>query len=191
MQPMHRILAKRAVDASVFALALLVLTTFVCGCDRRAEPYVTPDQEPPREERPVTIPFIAPEGPGQAPPPPPQSARSNTDSSPQAIRGSIRLADGAESFPGVLFVIARKAAAGPPLAVIRLDTPTFPVEFSIGPSNVMAGGPDQFTGPISLTARLDADGTATAGPGDLLGAASGTVEPGATGVDIVLGGGGR
>jgi hypothetical protein len=86
----------------------------------------------------------------------------------------------------VLFVIARAGSAGPPLAVVRIVGPRFPVEFEIGPGDRMIQTLP-FVGPLRLTARLDADGNATTrSPGDLQGAAPGSVSPGTTGVEVVL-----
>lgn len=90
----------------------------------------------------------------------------------------------------VLFVIARPQgqAGGPPLAVLRIPDPSFPVDFEIGPGDVMIPSM-RFAGPISLTARLDADGNAmTRGASDLASEEASPLEPGATGVRLVLGG---
>ena len=89
---------------------------------------------------------------------------------------------------GVLFVIARPKGArgGPPLAVLRIPSPDFPLAFSIGPKNVMIPTM-QFAGEISLSARLDADGNAmTRGAGDISSAVIESLEPGATGVTLTL-----
>jgi hypothetical protein len=86
----------------------------------------------------------------------------------------------------VLFVIARSTGTGPPLAVKRMPAGPFPLDFEIGPGDVMIEG-RPFTGPIQLSARIDADGDpASRGPTDLAGIADATVEPGASGVEIVL-----
>lgn len=91
--------------------------------------------------------------------------------------------------PGaILFVIARNAGArrGPPLAVLRIPEPSFPLAFSIGPENVMIPTM-QFAGSISLSARLDADGNAmTRGAGDISSAVQEPLAPGATGVRLLL-----
>jgi len=115
------------------------------------------------------------------------SDAASSDSAGAEIRGTIRLAEGVEAGSGVLFVIARgPSAGGPPLAVRKLDTARFPVEFSIGPSDVMMPGV-RFAGPISLTARLDRDGNPMSrDPSDLAGSAEGALQPGATDVEIVL-----
>ena len=108
----------------------------------------------------------------------------------ESIRGVVSLgADVAYGAPrgGVLFVIARHpGGAGPPLAVYRVADPSFPIEYSIGPENVMIPSM-QFAGEIELSARLDSDGNAmTRLPGDLQGGAAGTLSPGATDIQIVL-----
>jgi hypothetical protein len=105
------------------------------------------------------------------------------------VSGSVALASelaGKVPANAVLFVIARRGA-GPPLAVKRVEHPQFPVEFSIGPEDRMIQAMP-FAGPIELSARLDGDGNATSrSPGDVTGAArGGPVEPGATGIAIVL-----
>jgi hypothetical protein len=88
----------------------------------------------------------------------------------------------------VLFVIARPQGArgGPPLAVLRIPNPDFPLEFSIGPENVMIPSM-RFEGAISLSARLDADGNAmTRGAGDLSSVVQESLAPGTTGVQLLL-----
>ena len=108
-----------------------------------------------------------------------------------AIVGEISLAPElamARPDQGVLFVIARPqgATGGPPLAVLRIPNPDFPLDFSIGPENVMIPTM-QFAGPISLSARLDADGNAmTRGAGDISSPVLEGLEPGAAGVRITL-----
>ncbi|MFQ5451729.1 MAG: hypothetical protein ACE5E9_13960 [Nitrospinaceae bacterium] len=69
-----------------------------------------------------------------------------------------------------VFVIARPEGVtqGPPLAVRRFSMVKFPLQYSIGPADVMLEG-NKFEGPITLTARLDHDGNAMAGPGDIEG----------------------
>ena len=88
-----------------------------------------------------------------------------------------------------LFIIARPAGAGggPPLAVKKIDRPTFPLSFSLGAENMMMQGLP-FTGKLNITARLDKDGNPTTrGPGDLSGDyKKNPVEVGTNNVDIVL-----
>ena len=88
-----------------------------------------------------------------------------------------------------LFIIARPAgaAAGPPLAVKKVDRPSFPLDYILSQDNVMMQG-TPFTGKISVTVRLDNDGNpVTRGPGDLTGDyKKNPVEVGAKHVDIVI-----
>jgi cytochrome c-type biogenesis protein CcmH len=88
----------------------------------------------------------------------------------------------------VLFIIARPAAGGgPPLAVKRIDRPSFPLSYSLGAENVMTQGMP-FTGKMNIAVRLDQDGNpGTRGPGDLTGDyKKNPAEVGSKNVDIVL-----
>ena len=102
----------------------------------------------------------------------------------QTIRGTIEAPAGATG--GVLFLFVRPVGAtgGPPLAVQRLPSPSFPLDFDIGPRDAMvAGGP--FPDRVTVEARLDQDGDAmTEEPGDL--SARSETAPGATGVALTL-----
>jgi cytochrome c-type biogenesis protein CcmH len=88
-----------------------------------------------------------------------------------------------------LFIIVRQAggSAGPPLAVKKIDKPTFPLHYSIGPENVMMQG-TAFAGKLTITARLDKDGNAmTREAGNLLGDYKmNPVDAGSQNVDLVL-----
>ena len=101
--------------------------------------------------------------------------------------GTLRLADGlAAPAGGVLFVIARVRPAGPPLAVVRLPAGPFPIDFEIGPGDVMIPGMP-FAGDIQLTARIDADGDPlTRSPEDLNGGLDKAVRPGGAEVELTL-----
>jgi hypothetical protein len=107
------------------------------------------------------------------------------------IAGVIELAPslaGSSPSGAILFIIARPdgASGGPPLAVLRVANPVFPLPFTIGPENVMIPSM-KFAGSISLSARLDADGNAmTRGVGDISSSTQEGLSPGATGVEIVL-----
>ncbi len=88
-----------------------------------------------------------------------------------------------------LFIIARPSGVdkGPPLAVKKIDRPVFPLNYSVGPENVMMQGMP-FTGSIAITVRLDKDGNPTTRqPGDLSGDyKKNPVAVGSKNVDIVL-----
>jgi hypothetical protein len=170
---------------------LLMLTLLgslsLAGCDRNIEPYV-PGEQP--SEPDLSRIFPQPEEEAQAAQPMPQSGAA-AGTAPAAggdvISGRVELGDGAPS-GGVLFIVARRAGAvgGPPLAVVRLPSPSFPLDFEIGQGNVMIPSM-KFEGEMSLTARLDFDGNAmTREPGDYEGAAADPVAPGMQGVVLVL-----
>jgi cytochrome c-type biogenesis protein CcmH len=177
------------------AAVLLGLAT-LAACDRNLEPF-----DPAEEPREPDLSKIFPEGAEAAPPtpegslelPPPPTAERGApplaEASGEPIRGTLRLGaglEGAQPAGAVLFLIARTAAAGPPLAVKRIEAPRFPLDFEIGPADRMLQSVP-FTGAMQLSARLDTDGNATSRtPGDLLGAAGQAVSPGTTGVEIVL-----
>ena len=88
-----------------------------------------------------------------------------------------------------LFIIARPAAGtgGPPLAVKKIDHPTFPLDYTLSQENVMMQGMP-FTGKINITVRIDKDGNpVTRTPGDLTGDyKKNPVEVGAKNVDVVI-----
>ena len=90
---------------------------------------------------------------------------------------------------GALFIIARPAggAGGPPLAVKKVDRPSFPFDYTLGQENVMMQG-TPFTGKINITVRLDKDGNPTTrGAGDMTGDyKKNPVEVGTKNADIVI-----
>ncbi len=105
-----------------------------------------------------------------------------------AVEGSVMLDPKAVkqvSERAVLFLYARPRGVegGPPLAVKRINVYQFPMEYSLGPADVMVEGVE-FEGPLTLTARLDMDGNAKSAPGDVLGKIE--VEPGNKKADILL-----
>ena len=169
----------------------------LAGCDRNVEPFV-PGEEPRQPDLSKIFPEGAeraarnagPPGIPDAAPPSPQGGRgmdATADAPP--IRGVIELApELAGQLPsgGVLFLIARAGPGGPPLAVVRVAEPSFPLPFEIGPDNRMIRSMP-FAGELRLTARLDQDGDAASrAPGDLQGSAEGAHLPGATGVTVTL-----
>jgi hypothetical protein len=181
------------------SIALLVLAA--AACDRNLEPF-DPDEKPSEPDLSKIFPEGAedsgPAEPGLPPPPgerrgaPPVASEAQAGSSGARIDGTVVLApefEGRIAANAVLFVIARRGGggAGPPLAVKRVTDPRFPYPFTIGPEDRMIQQMP-FAGPIELTARIDTDGSATTkSPGDVTGTArGGPVEPGATGVVILL-----
>jgi cytochrome c-type biogenesis protein CcmH len=63
---------------------------------------------------------------------------------------------------GVLFVIARNPAGGPPYAVKRVPAPTFPITLDLGSADSMMGQP--LPEKFRLEVRLDSDGNAQTKP---------------------------
>ena len=112
-----------------------------------------------------------------------------TGANSAAIEGTLELApDLAGRVPpgAVLFVIARTTPVGPPLAVVRVASRSFPVRFSIGPDDRMIQSMP-FAGEIRISAHVDADGNAmTRSPGDLQGTAETPNAPGDRGVRLLI-----
>src|SRR5262249_56412629 len=80
--------------------------------------------------------------PGGAPGPSNEAARSGG----RSVSGTVELdpgAQGAVTPQAVLFVFVREAGfgAGPPVAVRRIASPSFPVHFEIGEADAMMGQP--------------------------------------------------
>jgi cytochrome c-type biogenesis protein CcmH len=179
-------------------LLLLVVWVVLGGCDRNMEPFVPGEKPQPPDlakifpagaERPSAAerrPAAGPTGGRGAAPMGGQTA-APASAGGEAIQGTVELAEGLDERipPGaVLFLIARTGAGGPPLAVKRIASPSFPFAFQIGPDDRMIQAMP-FVGPIQISARVDRDGDArTSDAGDLQGRAAAGVEPGATGVVV-------
>ena len=169
--------------------ALFLMVAFT-ACDRNGAPF-DPDEEPSAPDLSRIFPEGAkPRGPAQLP----EASGPSRDGGAaaevgEAIRGRVSVSEElAPRVPrgAVLFIIARRGDAGPPLAVKRVRDPALPLEFSLGPGDRMIQALP-FQGPLKLSARLDADGNAMSRePGDLLGEASEPVETGSQGVEIVI-----
>lgn len=164
---------------------LLVSLLALSACDRRTEPWVPIEKEPAPTGRPVRIPGLAKPTPRNAAQL--SARRAVAPSAGEEIRGQVALADEvALPSGGVLFVIARAEGGGPPVAVKRLAAASFPVAFSLGPGDVMMSS-RPLEGRLRISARLDVDGNPlTREPSGLSGEVSGTVEPGAADLEIVL-----
>lgn len=119
----------------------------------------------------------------------PASQPASQPSSASPIRGTIKVGKGITAPKGSVFVILRpegSADRGPPIAVLKLDKPKFPLKFVIGPENVMIPG-TTFRGPFDLYARLDQDGNPiTKKSGDLFNVKPVRVRPGDRKVAVVL-----
>ena len=187
-------------------LAAIVAAIVASGCDRAVEPYV-PGEQPSQPDLSRIFPEGAERATKEGPTPGQGGARpgmpggsggrggsqvagggGGDDAAP--VSGTVSLSpELARKAPAgaILFIIARGGQqAGPPLAVKRIESPKFPVEFSLGPDDRMIKQMP-FVGPIQLSARLDADGNAmTRAPGDLQGQAPEAHQPGDTGIEISI-----
>jgi hypothetical protein len=201
--------ARSRLSRGLIATALGLSLALAAACDRNIEPF-----RPGEESSPPDLGRIFPGPPADKPDPgatnlqtdpagagrvarqalPPSRAEAGRPVAVVValpIEGQVEIAPNlvsARPAGGVLFVIARPEGTpgGPPLAVLRIVGPSFPVSFRIGPDDVMIPSM-QFAGSISLSARLDADGNAlTRGASDLSGVATEALAPGATGVRLVL-----
>lgn len=148
---------------------------------------------PPGEERNEIVKVLA-EIPASSQKPSPSKAATTNAAAPSTsaqISGTITVDPKLKANidpNAALFIIARPGGAGgPPLAVRKIDKPTFPLTYSLSQENVMMQG-TPFTGKINITVRLDKDGNAvTRGAGDMSGDyKKNPAEVGAKNVDIVI-----
>jgi hypothetical protein len=163
------------------------------GCNRNIEAY-DPDQEVEAPDlarifRPEIDPVAEVAGAAGGPPPGRGSPAPDPTADASPISGTVRLAsDIPDGLPqgAVLFLIARHGEAGPPLAVVKVNAPSFPFDFEIGPGDRMIQTVP-FAGPLRISARLDGDGNAsTRAQGDLQGSAAEAAMPGSTDVLVTL-----
>ena len=167
------------------ALPLAGILALTASCDRNVAPFE--EEEPSQPD----LRNIFPDGAKRAAEAPPQvppdlgAARGNFPAAP--VSGTITLAEGMSAPPGsVLFIIARRGDSGPPLAVKRIMDASFPLDFELGPDDRMIQA-IPFEGPFNVTARIDGDGNAMSrNPGDLQGAVAMPVDPGASGLQLVV-----
>lgn len=90
---------------------------------------------------------------------PPLPASAPTAPSSNPIRVTLSLDPSATVKSGVVYVIARGAEAGHPVAVRRIDATAFPIDVELGSGDAMMGG--QALPPhVRVEARLDSDGDA-------------------------------
>ena len=128
-----------------------------------------PPGHPPVDGAPTPAPAIPAQAAAAVTPPAAGGAKS--------IRLTLDLDGAAKSKTGVLYVIARPLAGGPPVAVKRMPSPAFPLTFDFGSADSMMGQPlpDRFR----LEARLDSDGDAATKPATDPSAMQPEVAPGA------------
>ena len=198
--------SKAALRFPVQIAAWMLVAVAAFGCDRAVEPYA-PGEKPEQPD----LSRIFPEGAERAAEkkgggpmggaaasgmPGAPAAAAGRDAPPAAggdgapLSGTIALAPGFETrvpAGATLFLIVRTGAGGgPPLAVKRVESPRFPMDFSLGPDDRMIKTMP-FEGPLQLSARLDADGNAmTRVPGDLQGQTPEPHQPGESGIAIVI-----
>ena len=119
----------------------------------------------------------------------PAAAPAAAASAAGRIAGTIRLAAGVAAPPPghTLFIYARAADGSPmPLAAIRRQAGTLPVQFVLDDSHALAPGTRlSEAGRLVVGARISASGSATPQAGDLEGRAA-AVTPGSSGVEIAL-----
>lgn len=82
-----------------------------------------------------------------------------------------------------LFVFARPAAGGPPLAALRFRAEDLPLDFDFAMAQAMLGA--TVAGKVVIGARISKSGNASASPGDLEGF-SAEVEPDAQGLSLEI-----
>jgi cytochrome c-type biogenesis protein CcmH len=149
---------------------------------------------PPGEERNEITKMLAeiPNTGGQKSQPASIAAAAPAPASSPQISGQITIDPKLKSkvdSNAALFIIARPAggAGGPPLAVKKIDHPTFPLDYSLSQQNVMMQGMP-FTGKINITVRLDKDGNPiTHTPGDMTGDyKKNPADVGTKNVDVVI-----
>ncbi|HVG25499.1 MAG TPA: tetratricopeptide repeat protein [Thermoanaerobaculia bacterium] len=109
-----------------------------------------------------------------APAPAPAAAAPSGPS----VNVTLDLDPSARSKTGVLFVVARNPAGGPPAAVKRLQGVSFPITITLSSADSMLGQP--LPAKFRLEARLDSDGNATTKPPTDPSAMQNDVTPGAT-----------
>jgi cytochrome c-type biogenesis protein CcmH len=117
---------------------------------------------------------------------PPAAATGATS---EAIEGTLELTPdlvGRVPPGAVLYLVAKTAQGGPPVAVVRVANPSFPMRFSIGPDDRMNQSVP-FADQVLISVRVDADGNAmTRNPGDLEGESGTPNAPGDRGVTLLI-----
>lgn len=113
-----------------------------------------------------------------------EAAAQEPNTSARPIQITLMLDPSSTLKSGVVYVIARGAEAGHPVAVRRIDAPGFPLSLELSANDAMMGQP--LPQHMRIEARLDADGDAgTTGATDARAAVDGVTE-GAS-VELTLG----
>ncbi len=94
---------------------------------------------------------------GDTPGHPPASATPPAASG-ASVRVTVDVAAGAKARSGILFIMARNPAGGPPVAAKRVMASSFPMTVELSAADSMMGQP--FPPSFRLEARLDSDGDA-------------------------------
>lgn len=123
--------------------------------------------------------------PGAAPAASPPTAGAATAS----VTGRVDVAEALKSRIGpqaTVFVLARAAAGGPPLAAVRVPVASLPLQFRLDDSTaMMPGNVLSMHQEVELVARISASGNPIAQPGDLEGRLAG-VAVGAADVQLLI-----
>lgn len=120
----------------------------------------------------------------------PASAQAAAPASTVAVKVAVSIAPAIAAqikSPLSLFVLARTAEGGPPLAVVRLTSDQLPTTIDLSDANAMIAGRGLSSVPkAQIVARLSKSGSPQAQPGDFFGEADYDVQPGTGSVSIVI-----
>jgi cytochrome c-type biogenesis protein CcmH len=127
---------------------------------------------------------------GAAPTPAGKAAATATN--PAFVQGEVVLADNLKGkVPAglTLFIVAKSVQSpGPPVAILKLTTGTWPVHFRLDDSQAMVPGRNlSSAGPVTIEARTSRTGQAAPQPGDFQGAIGPLVPAGSKPQRIVVG----
>lgn len=179
------------VRASLRAAVVVTTLSAPLACSRPTPPGSAASQ-PTTAAAPPAAPATQPAAPAQPAAAAEPAAAGDAQQGP--ITGQLKLAagiDGKIRPTDVMFVMARQyvegGAPGMLVAVQRYENVTLPLEFKLGPENVMVQG-TPFTGPFVIQARLDRDGDAMSkGPDDLYAQSTQPIAAGTSALALELG----
>ena len=121
--------------------------------------------------------------------PPATAAKAPAAPGGGSISGRVEISPALKAKLGpkdVLFIIARGAAGGPPLAAVKGPASSLPADFSLDDSMAMAAGANLSSQKaVTIVARITKSGQPTPNPGDLEGTVN-SVKVGSQGVKIVI-----